>query len=192
MGTITIGYDWSLSSRVAPWRDGFLDMSVEYKVPTADKCRTCTAIYSSWTIGLASQNGSSFVWYETALFDLERPLGGDVVFMDTISGRPIIHSPLSFGEISHFHSLLPDSAPSSSEPIREFQRFHFSIEAQHVVNAMTAANSKYNLTLSEDPAEWYLVHTNVELEGTSGGAAGHSLRNMIIAWNASAGARPLI
>jgi hypothetical protein len=180
LGTVTIGYDWDASRAAAPWAGsgGGLELSIQYQVPTARK--TGVAVYTSWTVGLATASADSFVWYETALFDLDRPLGGDVVWLDTISGRPIVHGVLSQTQTSNFHRVFPDSANSATSTWAGFRRFHFAIEAAHVAAAMAAANAKFNLTLSTDPADWRLVHTNVEVEGTAGGTAAHSLREMII------------
>ena len=46
---------------------------------------------------------------------------------------------------------------------------------------MAAANKQFNISLGTDPAEWNLVHTNVELEGTPNVRGAHSLANMTIA-----------
>jgi len=113
---------------------------------------------------------------------LNRPLGGDVVWLDTISGRPIVHGVITRGAAppSRFHRVFDDSVDSAAAPWAGFRRFHFAIEAAHVAAAMAAANAKFNLTLDTDAAAWRLVHTNVEVEATAGGAAAHSLRGMTI------------
>lgn len=180
LGTVTVGYDWSAARAAAPWAGGGggLELSIDYQVPTAQK--TGVAVYTSWTVGLATAAANTFVWYETALFDLDRPLGGDVIWLDTISGRPIVHAVLSQTQPSRFHRVYPDSANSATTSWAGFRRFHFAIEAAHVAAAMAAANEKFNLTLSTNPADWRLVHTNVEVEGTAGGVAAHSLREMVI------------
>ena len=118
------------------------------------------------------------MWYETALFDLERPLGGDEVWRDTISGNVIVHGVL--GAPSAFHTAAPDSCAASSQAWAGYRRAHFSVGAAQVRAAMGAANAQFNLTLSLDPAQWALVHWNVELEGTAGVAAGHSLHSLTI------------
>lgn len=182
LGTVTIACDFSAARAAAPWAAGArgLELSIEYQVPLASK--TGVAVYTSWTVGLATAAAGSFVWYETALFDLDRPLGGDVVWLDTISGRPIVHGVLARAQQppSRFHRMFDDSAESATAPWAGYRRFHFAIEAEHVAAAMAAANAKFNLTLDTDPAAWRLVHTNVEVEGTAGGTAAHSLRAMVI------------
>jgi hypothetical protein len=46
---------------------------------------------------------------------------------------------------------------------------------------MLAANTKFpHLNLPTAAADWQLVHTNVEVEGTAAGQCGHSLRSMTI------------
>lgn len=179
LGTITIGYDYSAATAASPWSDAQstgLELSIDYQVPTAFK--TGVAVYSSWTVGIAS--AGTFIWYETAIFDLNRPLGGDVIWLDTISNRPIVHSVLSQTVPSDYHRVFPDSAESSSSPWSGWRRLHFAIEAVHIRAAILAVNAKFNLTLDSNASVWKLVHTNVEVEGTAGGTAGHSLRNMVI------------
>ena len=169
----------SAASAAAPWRGGGapgLELSIEYQVPVAAK--TGVAVYTSWSIGLTV--GGQFVWYETALFDLDRPLGGDEIWMDTISHRPIVHAVLSHTAPSLFHRVFPDSAVSDTAPWTGWRRFHFAIEEEHVRAAVLATNAKFNTTLSDDAADWRLVHTNVEVEGTAGGTAAHALRAMVI------------
>jgi hypothetical protein len=120
------------------------------------------------------------VWFETALFDLDRPLGGDVVWLDTISGSAIIHGVLA-AQQSLFHTKKPDSATSTSSTFSGLALFHFEISGDNIHAAMLAANSKFpELNLSSAASEWQLVHTNVEVEGTALGQCGHSLRDMSI------------
>ena len=180
LATITIEYNWSPQTRASPWAaaGSYVELSVLYRVPAAR--RQGVAVYSSWSLGLLHQATHKFVWFETALFDLDRPLGGDVVWLDTISGNAIIHSVLS-SEPSLFHTLQPDSAESVSSPFSDQKFFHFTISSDNVHAAMLAVNSKFaGLNLSTVAAEWQLVHTNVEVEGTDMGECGHSLRDMVI------------
>ncbi len=179
LATITIEYNWSPETRVCPWANAsHLELSVMYQAPAA--ARQGVAVYSSWSLGLLHAATRKFVWFETALFDLERPLGGDVVWLDSISGNAIVHSALN-GQHSLFHTLLPDSAVSVSAPFSGLKLFHFTVSGDNIRAAMMAANSKFaGLNLSTVAAEWQLVHTNVEVEGTALGRCGHSLRLMNI------------
>lgn len=183
LGTITIENNWSPPTRVAPWSGAAsaLALSLEYQCPTAS--RTGVAVYSSWSLGIAHVASGDFLWYETTLFDLHRPLGGDEIWMDTISGNLIIHAPLTAAP-SAFHTLAPGSAVASSEPWAGFRAMAFTIDAVQVHNALVAANLKFNRSLDVDVRSWVLVHFNVELEGTSDSRAGHALRNLRIEWNA--------
>lgn len=176
LGTITI--ENNFGTPAAPWSglDGVVACSVDYTVPTAH--RTGVAVYTSWTLGIA--HASDFIWYETTLFDLDRPLGGDELWLDTISGSIIVHAPLTSAP-SAFHTLAPGSALASTTPWAGWRRFAFSISAAQVAGALHAANAKFNRTLDTDPAHWRLVHMNVEVEGTPGDVrAGHALRDMRI------------
>ena len=182
LGTVTVEQSWAAGAAPAPWAaGGGVDLSAMYQAPTAARAPGAIAVYSSWTMGLRSlapADAGAFVWYETALFDYERPLGGDEVWRDTISGNVIVHGVL--GAPSAFHTAAPDSCAASSQTWAGYQRAHFAVTAAHVRAAMGAANAKFNLSLSLDPAQWALVHWNVELEGTAGVAAGHSLHSLTI------------
>jgi len=182
LGTITVEQSWAAGAAPQPWAGGgAVELSAMYQPFTAHRAPSAVAVYSSWTLGLRSlapADGGAFVWYETALFDLQRPLGGDEVWRDTISGSVILHGVL--GAPSAFHTAAPDSVAASSSTWAGFQRVHFTVSAAQVGAAITAANAKFNLTMTEDPAQWALVHWNVELEGTAGVAAGHSLHSLTI------------
>ena len=180
LGTITIEHNWSPAAAVQPWAsasaEARLDMSVLYEAPEA--FRSGEAVYSSWSLGLRHNVSSVFVWYETAIFDLNRDLGGDEVWHDTISGDVIVHGVL--GAPSAFHARAFDSAAASSAVWARKRLLHFSVAGAHVRAAIEQTNAAFNLTLGTDPAFWSLVHTNIELEGTSGARAGHSLSAMRI------------
>jgi hypothetical protein len=104
LATITIEYNWSPETRTSPWSAtaSFLELSLLYEVPSAS--RQGVAVYSSWSLGLLHKTTQKFVWFETALFDLDRPLGSDVIWLDTISGNAIVHGVLA-DERSLFHTV---------------------------------------------------------------------------------------
>ena len=178
LGTITIENNWSPTTRVQPWAapGRLLDMSVDYQAFSA--FRTGVAVYSSWSLGISNNVTGRFVWYETALWDLDRDLGGDELWIDTISGNVIVHGVL--GVPSAFHTMAADSAASSSSVWAGFRTFHWTISAAEVAAAIKGAEAKFNTTLGSDPSEWILVHTNIELEGTSNVRGAHSLKNMVV------------
>ena len=178
LGTIVIEYNWSPSTRVAPWPlDGsLLDLAVRVRTPSAAK--TGVAVYSSWTIGLSHAATGAFVWWETAIFDFARPLGGDELWLDTISGNVIVHGVL--GPASAFHSRSADSGVSGEAPWQEARLLHFTVSGAQVAGAMEAANAKFNLTLGTRARDWLLVHTNLEAEGLGGARMGHSVSGMAI------------
>ena len=180
LGTITVENNWGPTSRVAPWAapGGTLSLSVEYVAFSAQ--RAGVAIYSSWSLGLSNVKTGRYVWYETALWDLDRDLGGDELWIDTISGNVIVHGVA--GAPSAFHTMVPGSAAASSSCWGGFRTFAWSVSAAQVAAAITAAEAKFNTTLGADPADWLLVHTNVELEGTANVRGAHALRNMTITW----------
>ena len=180
LGTITIENNWSPATRVQPWAPAqggaVLDMSVRYQAFSG--FRTGVAVYSSWSLGLSNARTQRFVWYETALWDLDRDLGGDELWIDTISGNVIVHGVL--GAPSDFHTMTADSAASSNACWSGFRLFHWTISAGEIAKAIQMAEAKFNTTLGADPADWELVHTNIELEGTPGVRGAHSLANMTI------------
>ena len=180
LGTITIENNWGPATQVAPWAPaaGALDLAVLYEAHSAFK--TGVAVYSSWSLGLSHRVSKAFVWYETALFDLDRDLGGDEIWHDTISGNVIVHGVL--GPPSAFHELADDSSVSSSSVWAGKRLFHFAITRAHIAAAIAAANMQFNITLGTDPSDWILVHFNVELEATPGARAAHSLQNLTISW----------
>ena len=181
LATITIEQNWSPQTRVAPWGapGGALAMSIEYVAHSA--FRTGVAVYSSWSLGLSHAVTGKYIWYESALWDLGRDLGGDELWIDTISGNVIVHGVL--GTLpSAFHTMVAGSASSSNECWDGFRTFSFSISSTQVAAAIKAAEAKFNVTLGSDPKDWLLVHTNVELEGTPNVRGAHALRNMTITW----------
>lgn len=181
LATITIENNWSPQTRVAPWGapGGALELSIEYVAQSA--FRTGVAVYSSWSLGLSNAVTGKYIWYETALWDLGRDLGGDELWIDTISGNVIVHGVLGPAP-SAFHTMAAGSASSSNECWDGFRTFSFSVSSSQVAAAVSAAEAKFNVTLGGDPADWLLVHTNVELEGTPNARGAHALRNMTITW----------
>lgn len=179
LGTITVEHNWDPATAAAPFPTpaSALDLALHYRVPTAQK--TGVAIYSSWSLGLFNRVTRRFVWWETAIFDLDRPLGGDQLWIDTISGNVIVHSVLSPNP-SAFHTKAADSADSGSATWASEALLHLTISGQQVSDAMAAASAKFNTSLGSDAADWLLVHTNVEAEGTGSGRMGHSVRTMRI------------
>jgi len=179
LGTITIEYNWSPSNWVQPWANAgaLLDMSVMYMAYSA--ARTGVAVYSSWSLGLSNNVTQRFVWYETALWDLDRALGADELWIDTISGNVIVHGVL--GPPSDFHTQAADSANSTSSCWTSGPRlFHWTISAEQIAKSIALAEAKFNTTLGGNPSEWRLVHTNIELEGTANVRGAHSLSGMTI------------
>ena len=179
LGTITIEQSWAVPDVATPWAaGGSLDAFAFYQVPTAVRAPGAVAVYSSWTLGIRSIADNAFIWYETALFDLDRPLGGDELWRDTVSGDVIVHGVL--GAASAFHTAAPDSAVASTSVWAGFRKVHFTVSAAQVSGAVAATNAKFNLTLHTDASDWSLVHFNVELEGTANVTAGHSLHSLTI------------
>ena len=182
LGTLTIEYNYSPQYQTFPWTSpsAVIDMSVLYEAPQA--YRTGIAVYSSWSLGILNRNASTFCWFETALWDLERDLGGDEIWHDTISGNVIVHGVL--GAQSAFHSMAFDSASARNTTFATGKELlHFTISSSQIRAAINSVNLEFNFTLDANPANWALVHTNIELEGTSGVRGGHSLSSMRIMLN---------
>jgi hypothetical protein len=179
LGTITLEQSWDLATAVAPWAaSGSLDCIVEYQVPWALRAAGGVAVYSSWSLGIFSAVDATFIWYETAIFDLDRPLGGDQLYYDTVSHNVIVHGVL--GVPSDFHTAAPDSAKAQSNVWAGWRTLHFTVSSSQLSAAIRQVNEKFKLSLHADASLWQLVHFNVELEGTANVSAAHALRGLTI------------
>ena len=167
LGTITVEYTWSQPRWVQPWPRGLTDATLiectmQYQAPTAYK--EGVAIYSSWSLGFHSAlNASQYVWYETALFDLERSFS-QTIWMDTISGYPIVHSYLGVAS-QRYHTELSGCMHSSNAVIQGLRTVAFTINATQFAAAISDANAVSGENYSTDPSDWRLGHWNVEAEG---------------------------
>jgi hypothetical protein len=182
LGTVTVEYTWSQPRWVAPWPGGVHDGAVvecttSYQAPTAYK--DGVAIYSTWSLGFHSAvNVSHYVWYETALFDLNRSFS-QVIWMDTISGYPIVHSYLGVPS-QRYHTELPGCAHSSNATMPGLRWVGFTINATQFAAAISDANAVSGEGYSTDPADWRLGHWNIEAEGTGAGRMGHEVMGLQI------------
>jgi hypothetical protein len=183
LGTLTVEYTWSEPQWVAPWPRGTSDgaliqCTALYQAPTAAK--DGVAIYSSWSLGFhALSNASQYVWYETALFDLGRAFS-QVIWMDTISGYPIVHSYLGVPS-ERYHTELPGCAHSSNATMPGLRWVGFTISASQFSAAIADANAVSGEGYSTDPADWALGHWNIEAEGTGEGRMGHEVKGLQLA-----------
>lgn len=191
LGTITVEFTWSQPNWITPWARGLTDATLVectmlYQAPTAKK--EGVAIYSSWSLGFHNVNNiSQYVWYETALFDLDRAFSQTIfskwlrrcsvllerrrnrcppviIAVDTISGYPIIHSYLGV-QSQRYHSELPGCMQSSNATIRGLRAVAFTINSTQFAAAIADANVKSGEAYSTDPSLWRLGHWNIEAEG---------------------------
>ena len=82
-----------------------------------------TARYVSLSVYVRTKPGlpSHFIWYSTDLFDYERDVTLDHVYIDTVSEKLIVSSHVTGA--SGYNSRLPDSALSSNATWSDFKAF---------------------------------------------------------------------
>jgi hypothetical protein len=177
LATITIDYNWSPSTRVSPWRTtntSLLHLSLNTQVPTAD--RRGIAVYTSVSIALAHIPSGRFVWYETAIFDLHRPLG-NFIQQDTFTSGAIIHGVLD-DKPNPYHTALPGCLHSQQDPWKDLRQLNITISAQQFQQGIKDANRLLKIDLPTDVHEWTIVNLNVEVEATDMCRAGHTVSDL--------------
>ena len=173
-----------------------LRVALDFAVPYAVHCergvgsnKPC-AIYSTLSVYVNSIDRRHFMWYETSLFDLDRPVLQDHVFFDASSQQPIVHGFVSSGKPSAPSSRYNrcDATSGSAAALNETTgarttaSFAYLIEAEHVNRAIADVASTFNVSgLPISASEWCVSGFNVEVEGTPDNAAGIRLRNIELA-----------
>ena len=174
------------------WNKNETDFEVEYAlaVPTAfkqypkdDQC----AVYISLSIYVKSKEGlpQHFIWYETKAFDYERDVVNDHVFIDTISRKLIISSPLS--NVSKYNAMLPKSSKSSSKAWQNRKYFGYKVASEHLERGIRDGLAKFPSHFPEGlplrAQDYCISGFNLELEATPNAGAGLNLRDLSIRIN---------
>ena len=165
---------------------------VEYAlaVPTAfkqfskdDQC----AVYISLSVYVKSKEGSPqhFIWYETKAFDYERDVVNDHVFIDTISNKLIISSPLS--NVSKYNAMLPKSSKSSNKAWQDRKYFGYKVASEHLEQGIRDGLDKFPSHFPQGlplrAQDYCISGFNLELEATPNAGAGLNLRDLSIRIN---------
>ncbi len=165
---------------------------VEYElaVPTAFKKflkeNTC-AVYASLSINVHTKPGlpNHFIWYETKVFDFGRDVMLDHVFVDTVSQKLIIASPLS--GISKYHKLLHNSSKSSNKTWTNRKYFGYEVKSKHleqgIADGLKAFPSHFPHGMPTNASDYCISGFNLELEATPDAGAGINLHNLRIKIN---------
>eukprot|EP01013_Petalomonas_cantuscygni_P008455 TRINITY_DN21176_c0_g1_i1.p1 TRINITY_DN21176_c0_g1~~TRINITY_DN21176_c0_g1_i1.p1 ORF type:complete len:330 (+),score=30.02 TRINITY_DN21176_c0_g1_i1:77-1066(+) len=177
LSTIVISYNWDVSAAARtnrPWLHpngalrwrGVVTSPMAYRNSTSNAC----AVYSTSSFVLRHVQTGDELWYETSLFDFERPMR-DAIFYDTAgTGLPIIHAAprAGAGHPSRYILQAPGSADAMSDTSPTPHVLDFRVEARHVELALRDLNQKFKTQYPTNAAGWSFHHVNTELEGTSG------------------------
>ena len=165
-------------------------MEYELAVPTAFKKflkeNTC-AVYASLSINVHTKPGlpNHFIWYETKVFDFGRDVMLDHVFIDTVSQKLIIASPLS--GISKYHKLLHNSSKSSNKTWTNRKYFGYEVKSKHleqgIADGLKAFPSHFPHGMPTNASDYCISGFNLELEATPDAGAGINLHNLRIKIN---------
>ena len=170
--------------------DSSFEVEYALAVPTAfkqfpkdDQC----AVYISLSVYVKSKEGSPqhFIWYETKAFDYERDVVNDHVFIDTISNKLIISSPLS--NVSKYNAMLPKSSKSSNNVWQDRKYFGYKVASEHLERGIRDGLAKFPSHFPEGlplrAQDYCISGFNLELEATPNAGAGLNLRDLSIRIN---------
>ena len=146
------------------------------------------AVYISLSVYLksipADAPDSKFIWYSVNLFDYERDVTTDHVFIDLSSKKLIISSPVS-GR-SNYNTLRPGSSLASNGTWTETRTFRYAVTAANVergiADGMAKFPGKLPGSLPLKAAAYCLPGYNIELEATPNAGAGVNVKRLNISW----------
>ena len=132
------------------------------------------------------ESQSQFIWYSTNLFDLERDVQQDHVFIDSSSRKLIISGPVS--GYSKYNHAVDGSALARNTTFGgggELLRFSYTVAASHVEQGIRDGLARYpshwvNQSLPLNASSYCVPGYNIELEATPGAGAGISVRGLNI------------
>ena len=149
---------------------------------------TPAAIYVSLSVYLRTPPGTpearaAFIWYSTNLFDLERDVQQDHVFIDTSSRKLIISGPIS-GH-SSYNTAAAGSARARNASFGELLRFSYEVTAGQVEQGIRDGLARFpshfaNQSLPRNASGYCVPGFNLELEATPGAGAGIRVRGLNI------------
>ena len=178
---------------VPVWSGGAGDglvVSLDLAAPTAAHCArgradgAPCAIYSTLSLNVHSRDFQHYMWYETSLFDLDRPVLRDNILFDQSSQQPIVHGFVGTrgGPASRYNARVAGSAPAFNGTRATAQRLAWRVAAEHVERAVADVKRRFNATgLPGDARDWCVGGFNIELEGTPATSAGVRVSNLALA-----------
>jgi hypothetical protein len=167
------------------------EIAVPYAFNLTRNATTPAAIYISLSVYLRSrphvpQNESAFVWYSTPVFDFQRPILKDNLYIDHSSNKLIISSFIGAVSSSKYVTVAPSSASSGNETWSEYRRFQYSFSTAEVERGIADGLARFpghfsnGTTLPLYASSYCVPGFNLELEGTPGAGAGLRLRGLNI------------
>jgi hypothetical protein len=167
-----------------PDHSGEFRVEFQLAVPTAFKLSPANgcAVYVSLSVYVRTKPGlpSHFIWYSVNLFDFERDVRSDHVFIDTVSKKLIVSSGVTGG--SKYNVPLPGSASSSNTTWPTPKSFGYRVTATNLEQGIRDGLATYPTLkgLPEKASDYCISGYNMELEATPDAAAGMSLSGTTI------------
>lgn len=141
-----------------------IEASITAKVPTATKSGQAMS-FVNVRLRLQDRKSKRMVSFGINLFSLGSRRDFDVVGQDPHTGDVMLNSRFLPG--MKFVSLAEGSARAQSEPFADFKTFRASISADNFREALREAKADgYGNDLSDDPAQYQIVHIHIEPELT--------------------------
>ena len=169
-----------------------LDMAVPFAFHEPRSLpKTPAAIYVSLSVYLRTPPGtpesqSQFIWYETKLFDLERDVLQDHVFIDSSSHKLIISGTVSghskYNRASNCSALSRNATFGGDSKLLHFS---YEVTAAHVEQGIRDGLARFpshwaNQSLPLSASDYCVPGYNIELEATPGAGAGIQMRGLAI------------
>jgi hypothetical protein len=161
-----------------------LDLAVPFAFHGSRSEFVPAAVYVSLSIYLRTMTSpSGFIWYSTPLFDLDRDVVQDHVFIDTVSQKLIVSGPLSGS--SAYNQIYHGSTVSQNKTFSKTLHFGYEVKAAHVEQGIRDGLLRFpshfsNHTLPPNASAYCIPGFNIELEATPNAGAGVVVRNLKI------------
>ena len=190
---------------VAAWADGGgVEVSLDLAAPTAARCARGAgapcAIYSSLSLNVHSVDFKHYMWWETSLFDFQRPVLKDKILFDESSQQPIVHGFAAKGTggdgpVSRYNDAVAGSLPAFNDSRAAAQRLAWRVAGRHVERAVADVKKRFGAGAAGLPgaaSDWCIGGFNIELEATPNCSAGIRISNLTIALSSAAATPPKI
>lgn len=163
-------------------------VSLDLAAPSASHCTRSEgipcAIYSSLSLNVHSRNMRWYTWYETSLFDHDRPAHRDAVFFDQSSQKPIVHGFVADGEAgprSKYNTPVQGSDSAFNHTSDRVRHLEWIVASTNLEVGISDVANRFNLSgLPASASDWCVGGFNVELEGTPDTTAGIRVHNLTL------------